>query len=382
MISIIIDFSKIILNSSLKLLEKKIKPYPKKLKHTIGLILTIPTQIHSKLLKQEAGQNRVDFMNSDYFVNSIINHTYFQYEPNLKICELYEPDFKILSSILDSILHHLPNDFIISIILSIENKPLYEQLIYESFKNPNIIKHSKLGISFKNHMLILEKINNLSSYDAKNEVDFVLKKYKTKPKTNKLKFKLNDKTIKKLKHFSNIGNSINENGTITQKEIAGCFKIQKMNKNFIYILELCDDIKIGSEEEVDMVDCRFGFHSHPIVLYDLYNFEFGWPSNLDFLIFLKSQTLFHMIITKEGVYILSLSKEWSKKKFTVSNNLENFILQHYSFTKTNNKLSLKSYIKKINEIKYQNKKIFNLEFKVWNKIKDTFFIYEYQNKLF
>jgi len=379
MISIIIDFSKIILKSKLNLLNKKIKPFPKKLKHNIGLVLTIPNIIYSKLLNKKAGEDRVHFINSIIFVNSIIDYTYLQYETNLKICELYEPNTEVLSSILDSILHYLPNDFIISITIPIENKKLYKQLIYESFKNPFISNKSKLDLQFQNDMLILNKINNITSYDATNEVDFVIKKYKTK--SNILRFKMTNITIKKLRYFSKIGNSINNDGTITQKETVGCFKIQKMNKNFIYLLEIDDGkTEIGSEEEVNIVNCHFSFHSHPVVLYDVYNFDFGWPSNSDYLVYLKSvehHTIFHIVIANEGIYIISLSKEWSKSDdLSVSKKLEKFILNRFGFPKTKSHLTPQKYIKEVNSIKFEDKKIFNVEFKDWSKISESFSVFE------
>jgi len=380
MFSIVIDFSKIILHSKLTLLEKKIKPFPKNLNYKIGLILTIPNNTYDLLLKQKFGMPRINFINSPLFVNSIIDFTYIQYDPKRKICEIQKINSYTLSSILDSILYYIPNDFKILISITIENKKLINKCIYESFKNPHISNKSPLGIKYNTDMLFLNKINNIVTYDATNEVNFAFKNYKNK--TNILQFKLNNETIKKLKYFSKLGNSINNDDTITQKEISGCFKIQNMDNNFIYNLELCDNIKLGLEEEAEILNCKISFHSHPYSLYDIYKFKFGWPSNFDYMTYLHSikNTLFHIVVTNEGIYIISLSKEWSEKEdFTITNEIQNFILKNYKIKKTNNFLNVQEYIKKINKIKYKNTKIFNLQFQFWNQIENPFYIFQPKN---
>ena len=152
-------------------------------------------------------------------------------------------------------------------------------------------------------------------------------------------------------------------------------------KNLVYILQICDEkIKLGSEEEVDDVNCKFSFHSHPSVLYDVYNFKLAWPSNSDYISFLNSVrygTIFHIVIGNEGIYILSLSKQWSKKiNFTISKDLEKFVINNYAFHKTNSDLTLKKYIKKVNCIKYKNIKIFDVEFRGWAELLKPFSIFE------
>ena len=385
MFSIVIDFSKIVLNSKLTILGNKIKPFPKNLDHTIGLILTIPNELYDQLLKQDIGISRINFINSLSFVNLIIEYTYFQYDLNLKICELDRINYYTLSSVLESLISYIPNDVKISVAVQIpiQNKKLIYKLISENFKNPNISKKSRIGKEFKSSMLFLYKLNDVSTYDSTNEIAFKLMQYKTK--SNILQFRFDNETIKRLKYFSKIGNSINGDKTITQKEISGCFKVQKMNNQFVYILQFFDEkIKLGSEEGAEIIRCRFSFHSHPFGLYDIYKFKFGWPSNFDYLAYLQSVqncTLFHIVISNEGIYIISLSYEWSKNTdFTISDHLKSFILDKYKIRKTDSDLPLKKYINKVNQIKYKNKRIFNIEFRRWNHLKIPFNIFELQQK--
>jgi hypothetical protein len=228
-------------------------------------------------------------------------------------------------------------------------------------------------------MLFLSKLNDIMSYDATNEVTFKLLQYKTK--SNILQFRFENETIRRLKYFSKIGNSINNDKTITQKEITGCFNVQKMDNQLVYILQFCDEsFKLGTEEGAEIISCRFSFHSHPFGLYDVYKFKLGWPSNFDYLAYLYSvqnHTLFHIVISNEGIYIISLSDEWSKNTdFRITDELNSFILDKYKIKKTDSDLSLKKYINKINGINYKNKRIFNMEFRSWNHLKIPFSVFE------
>ena len=61
----------------------------------------------------------------------------------------------------------------------------------------------------------------------------------------------------------------------------------------------------GIEEEVDAVLNRYNFHTHPREAYIRNNVVKGWPSAQDYLGFidLDGNTIFHSVITLEGVYI-------------------------------------------------------------------------------
>ena len=382
MFSIIIDFTKIIKHSGLTLLESKIKPFPT-FNHTIGLILTIPSSIHDKLLEQPVGKNRIDFINSPLFVDSIIDFLYMQYEPSSKVCELQFTNPNTVSSILDSLLYYIPNDFKILTYTSIQNKQIIEKLIMYSFRNPYIANKSQLDYNLQNDMLFMCKINNIhNEYDATNDIAFTIARYK-KGVDTVFQFKFDSLTVKKLKKLSRFGSSLNNDGTISQKEIVGCFnlkKIEKINDNFIHILQICDEsFTFGTEEEVNNIKCRFSFHTHPFNLYDVYKFKLAWPSNADFIGYLSSVetgTLFHIVVGNEGIYIISLTEEWIKKgDFTVSKELKKFIIQNFKFKKTKADITLESYIRKVNDVRFQNKQIFNIEFRHWDELQNPFLIH-------
>jgi len=121
-------------------------------------------------------------------------------------------------------------------------------------------------------------------------------------------------------------------------EISGKLKISKTvdsRRDIVFEVSL-DNFKNGNKDEADVVDSRYNFHTHPIAAYAQYNCDLGWPSKDDYVIFVtstlkkKKASVFHMIFTKEGIYVLSIPKESIEplSKLKDKNNLEN-ILENY-----------------------------------------------------
>ena len=63
----------------------------------------------------------------------------------------------------------------------------------------------------------------------------------------------------------------------------------------------------------------YNFHSHPRNAYKKYNVKLGWPSGQDYIGFLLASiedgTIFHMVITIEGIYIITLTKDSAVSNF-------------------------------------------------------------------
>jgi len=70
-------------------------------------------------------------------------------------------------------------------------------------------------------------------------------------------------------------------------------------------------VKGGNSKEVDAIATKYNFHSHPEAAYMAHNCELGWPSRDDYITFLdgffKFTTTFHIIASKEGLYILKIN---------------------------------------------------------------------------
>ena len=117
--------------------------------------------------------------------------------------------------------------------------------------------------------------------------------------------------LKTLKNFIPVSKG-NEN------EVAGPLVIQKsynFNDRAKYqVYEINVDhkgVKGGNDQEVDAVETKYNFHSHPEAAYIAHDCELGWPSRDDYITFLdgffKYDTTFHAIASREGIYILKVN---------------------------------------------------------------------------
>ena len=142
------------------------------------------------------------------------------------------------------------------------------------------------------------------------------------------------------------------------------------------IFELSPDpksVKIGDEEEVDAVWSRYNFHTHPKKAYENHGVVRGWPSSQDFVGFLEldNETIFHTVVTLEGIYIISLSSEWKGKLKDIN---KKYISKHYDIDHES-QITFDQYIDKINAKKYKGSQLFDVIFLTWKKASETFPVY-------
>lgn len=155
-----------------------------------------------------------------------------------------------------------------------------------------------------------------------------------------------------------------------QKEISGEMTVN-ISKDNTFIIDVDkNSIKSGNEENVSVSFSRYNFHSHPKQAYEKNNVKNAWPSGNDFLGFyeLRNHTIFHCVITLEGVYIISFSKYWCNKLDSIN---RNFIKNNYEIYYTDN-LTPKQFVKKVNSIKYKGHPVFKVIFLDWKSIKNKF----------
>ena len=77
------------------------------------------------------------------------------------------------------------------------------------------------------------------------------------------------------------------------------------------------DIKKGNHNEANIVFSMYNFHTHPEDAYVSINCDLGWPSLDDYKTFLYGiknfGTIFHLVVTMEGIYILTIDKDSANK---------------------------------------------------------------------
>lgn len=150
------------------------------------------------------------------------------------------------------------------------------------------------------------------------------------------------------------------------------------------------DIKKGNHNEANIVFSMYNFHTHPEDAYVSINCDLGWPSLDDYKTFLYGiknfGTIFHLVVTMEGIYILTISKDSANKILKwkdsfIEKKVEPWIDTYFHIDKQNFKkkegtytfdnvyiTDENSYIKYMNNLKFENNQIFNIHFLDWNHI--------------
>jgi hypothetical protein len=116
----------------------------------------------------------------------------------------------------------------------------------------------------------------------------------------------------------------------TQKEVGGimtvlpvcynkesgieCVKIKNTDNIIWEIYSVPGTKNFGGETNVNVNPAKYTFHTHPKGAYMLESIKIGFPSSLDYALFLRyallNDALLHSVITVEGIYTLSLNEYW------------------------------------------------------------------------
>jgi hypothetical protein len=369
----------------------------------IGICIIIPEDIFERLQKLEKGIIRLNFINSKKFINSIKYINFILYEKNKNICEILNTNnlnYNYLSLILNSVLENFPNDS--NIYVYLDNSKQIELFLKFNFCNTEINDISAIGRKLNEYQICLSKknsifeedINECTINDILNVIQIFLgmNKNENENENCKLVIKFDNKTINYIKQIANIGSTTDKNG-ISQKEISGSFLLEKNNEDrednekLVYTMKLITNkFLVGEEEGVGITNSRYNFHSHPREAYDRHQVMYGWPSSQDYIGFLTAiiiyNSVLHVVICLEGVYIISLDKnKW--KKIPTKDDLENIKEEIYDThnikckskiisENKDNKIvdNIEEYINIINKLK-----CFQIQFLEWKNIMNSFSIY-------
>jgi hypothetical protein len=379
MASLLIDYEKIIKPNNLSRLQSKIKPIPHS-KYNIGVVLVVRESQLQILKKIPRGKSRVMYINRGEFVDTIEGYAYLIYDKKRKICEIMGIKGFVLENVLESVISSIPNNVTLCVGISMENKDIEimtDDYLKSGFNNPYICKQSPLGYNYPYYGLCMSKQNDIiHDSPAVNDVKYVLKQFKDDLEYCKITCKFSLKTIKYLRKFYNRGSTINSDGSISQKEIAGKFIKGDTDENQVFELKLDKQSLIfGLEESVDIVKGLYNFHTHPQEAYDRHNIKLGWPSAQDYIGFLLSSithsTILHAVISVEGVYIISIQEYWVNKKQGMGKDIVDFINKKCNKRYRPDR-TIPWYLNTINSASYKGFPIFKVQYIQWANIKDTF----------
>jgi hypothetical protein len=378
--SLLIDFDKIIKPNNLDLLIKKITPILQT-KLNLYVIIIAPKLNIQFFLGLSTKKEQNEYLNSLSFIQSIQNYTYGVFDKNKKIYEIFDSNGLFLPQILARLLKNFPSDILIwtSVDLQQENlTKIINHYIDAGFIAPYICKLSPSSHSLRSYSLgMLKENTSVVQTNAMNDVKYVLEEFLTKERTNcEVILQLGIQSISFLKKLTDEGKTVNNDNTVTQKEIAGGMNVNKVLGNLIHILEVNkDSIIIGEEEGVSVVKSLYNFHSHPREAYKKHNVKLAWPSAQDYIGFLLSSfeddAICHMIISIEGVYIISLNNHWVSQKEQLDEDAGNFILQAYDFCYKHGQ-TVQWYIEEANKISYKGFPIFDIKFLSWSDSEKPF----------
>jgi len=381
MASLLIDFDNIIKPSALSLLETRIKPIPET-KFSLGLVLVVPEDNIAALETIPKGKERVSYLNSSRFVDTISGHAYLIYDKKKKVCEIMGMEGSILPKVMESVLSSIPNDVTLWIGLVLDDPNLHlliHEYVTAGFHDPYICKASPLGFAFSGYGLCMLRQNDIIDNNAINDVRYVLAQFLTEKEGHcTLVAKLSDNSIKYMSQLSKIGSTLNNNGVITQKEIAGQMVVGQISENLVYDLDVNrKSIVSGEEEGVEVVGGLYNFHSHPREAYTKHNVKLGWPSAQDYFGFLLSSlthdTILHIVVAIEGFYVISLSNHWVNKKDKLDKNVITFVLEKYDMCYQKGQTSV-WYARTVNGIAYEGYPIFLVQYFPWHEANSTFIV--------
>lgn len=370
MVTITIDFNNIIVPNDLDLLKNRVKPVPRtSLK--LGLALKVPLGVLEKLQKISIGKARVTYIDTPEFVKSITGYAYMSYDPKKGVCEILRTSGISIREISVEAMGVFPNDALLWVGVPLSDTNRIQELVSAGFGYPHISKLRPSRIPFNDYNLCMVKHNDnqLRRSTTMEAVNYVLAELEEKSEVCQMKACLTSEAVRYLRDLQKIGLSLNFDGSITQKEVAGNLKCDKVDEDLVHHLDIdYSSLLIGQEMGVPIAPGMYNFHSHPKRAYETAGVKFGWPSPQDYvgflMAFLEDGTILHLVTSIEGVYILSMSKYCIENKSKLPRGLGTFILENYDLCGALNKTPYQ-YVRDINAVRYQGSSLFIVQYLPW-----------------
>jgi hypothetical protein len=371
---IVVDVNNIIVPNDLDSLKKLINPIPNtSLK--LALYMKIPKNAITILKGLPKGKPRVVYLNTKEFVTSITGFAYVSYDPKKAVCEILKISGISIKEICRQTIGVFPNNAMIWAGIPVEDNNIRKrarELTKAGFDEPHISEKRPSGTHFSSYGLCMLKLNDnqLRISASEGNVNYVLNEFEKKMGICQMQVVLTSDTLRYLRDLQKIGMTINYDGSISQKEIAGNLICERVDKDLVHHLTVdYDSLLTGNEMGVSIVTGMYNFHSHPREAYDRANMKVGWPSSQDylgfFMAFLEDGTIIHLVTSLEGIYVLSMSEYSLENKTKFSKKIKTFILDNYNFCEVKNKTPVQ-YTRDINSILYKGNHLFVLQYLPWH----------------
>lgn len=367
-----------------------------------AVTVIIPTDIAEEFEYFKNKQDKLEYLESRKFTGNITSFAYFLYDSRKCIVEIHKIYGQVTTEAIDmlsqsfltvidnrcSVYLYFEQYLVMNVTNTLDIKDIPKNVIKciakNGFSEIYISKKSILGVELEKDSIFIVKENRYRPNMKKRNVSII---------SNKLDYALQFRDIsncyfyfyiagKSLKYLKNLtkesGVTLNS-GKLSQKEISGGFYIRdsiKKDGNIVFKFAVDESLlSFNKEEEADITKSRYNFHTHPFQAYIRHKVDIAWPSSSDYSAFLASyqayNTIFHLLSSVEGVYIISFTKEWAERlpNIEIDNNLYNFISRVYDIPYINK--SPKDYCKMLLSEKFNHDgyPVFNVQFNSWKDIK-------------
>lgn len=369
------------------LVDEKITPtqQPSPKNFSSMTVKIVPEKIAHKLSSLPMGKKRVEYISTGEFTSSVVYSGIIFYSTKKNLVVLPTDCYLYITEILQATFSgQLPLDVLLWISIKIsfpQFSQAVDKLVHNGFSHPVLVTENpakeKIDLS-----LSMNRTNSADSslayLSVMNQIAHVLEhKNKDQDSPCTLTAKITPRALKFLRKTTKKGITVNKNGKKSQKELTGELYVKKVdqeNGQIIYKIDVDKgSVQSGEEENVDVSATRYNFHSHPQEAYLKYSVDKAWPSQTDYLGYLKlgNSTIFHCVATLEGLYVLSFSPYWCKRLKKVSSAFvaNNFHVDH------NEPITPLEYTEKINSILYKGHPIYQVKFFTWQEAKQPFQVY-------
>lgn len=382
MSAVLIDYGEIITNGDK--IKSVLSTAPSKTKGFVpGLILIVRNGVLNKLSGISPGKKRVEYINTDEFINSIDKHYYVMYNDKRKICLMGSECEKDLSAVLNALFSGFSSDTLIWVSLSLDENNFSEsvKLFAENgFNSPYVTTLSPLYGDIPVSAALSRQNIPSDPHKSKatlNKVFYAIEQFKKGGNLCYLYAKFSPRAIGFLKEASKIGIVVGKDGKKSQRELTGELYVKDVIReggDFVYVIDIDKgSVESGEEENVDVSATRYNFHSHPREAYVRHSVEKAWPSVTDYMGYhrLGKNTIFHCVATLEGVYVVSFTSYWGPKLEKVSRKFidKNFEIDHKE------PYTPEEYVEKINGILYEGYPIFEVKYFSWKNIGGKFKVF-------
>lgn len=367
-----IDVNNIVVPNKLNSFKELIQPIPTT-SDKLGLYVRVPTSTIDVLNGKSKGSDRVMYLNSTEFVSSITGYAYVCYNDDKGVCEIIRISGLTVKEVVVHTVGVFPNDALVWIGIPIQDdmSAKVKILCSQGFEDPHISKKKPSGEPLQNYTLCMLKRNDnrIQNSSALGRVKYVLSEFHRSSGICEMEIVLTSDAIRYLRDLQKIGMTVNGDGTVSQKEMAGNLVCKSVDKDLVHHLDInYDSIIIGSEMGVPISPGLYNFHSHPREAYSRAKVKYGWPSAQDyigfFMGFTEDDTILHLVTSLEGVYFLSMSEYSLENKEKLSTDIIPFIRENYNLCNSINNTPVQ-YTREINNILYEDNRLFIVQYVPW-----------------